>query len=82
LVFGYTQSTKLWFILPARTSKVITIGSSLKSLMNLSGRHAVITGATGYLGRVICETLAELGASLVLVDKPGAMFEQVEWPLR
>ncbi len=61
---------------------MITIGSSLKSLMNLSGRHAVITGATGCLGRVICETLAELGASLVLVDKPGAMFEQVERPLR
>ena len=35
----------------------------------MTGRCAVITGATGHLGSVISSTLAELGADLVLVDK-------------
>jgi NAD(P)-dependent dehydrogenase (short-subunit alcohol dehydrogenase family) len=36
--------------------------------MNLEGRRALITGAAGRLGRVISETLSELGAEVVLVD--------------
>ncbi len=40
--------------------------------MNLRGRTALVTGAAGHLGQVICETLAELGASIVLVDLPGS----------
>jgi NAD(P)-dependent dehydrogenase (short-subunit alcohol dehydrogenase family) len=40
----------------------------LNSLMNLTGRRALITGATGNLGREFCMTLAELGSDLVLVD--------------
>lgn len=39
--------------------------------MNLKNRRAVITGAAGGLGRVLADTLAELGADLVLVDKQG-----------
>lgn len=42
---------------------------TLKSLMSLGGRCALITGATGGLGRVMADSLAELGASLILVDR-------------
>jgi len=42
--------------------------STVKELINLSGRRALITGASGKLGRVISATLAELGADLILVD--------------
>lgn len=42
---------------------------TLKELGNLSGRRALITGATGNLGSVFASTLAELGAELILIDK-------------
>jgi len=42
--------------------------------MNLRGRRALITGAIGGLGKVMADTLAELGADLVLVDRPGSDF--------
>lgn len=51
--------------------------SSIKELSDLSGRRAAITGATGCLGKVIADTLAELGADLVLVDRPGADFDSL-----
>ena len=41
----------------------------IQSLMYLKGRRAMITGAAGGLGKVIAETLAELGSDLVLVDR-------------
>lgn len=46
--------------------------TTLKALMDLRGRRALITGAAGGLGRVMADTLAELGADLILVDRPGA----------
>ena len=49
--------------------------STIKELMNLKGRHALITGATGGLGKVMANTLAELGSDLILVDRPGSDFE-------
>jgi NAD(P)-dependent dehydrogenase (short-subunit alcohol dehydrogenase family) len=42
--------------------------------MNLKGRRALITGATGGLGSVMADTLAEMGADLILVDRPGTDF--------
>lgn len=48
--------------------------STIRELSSLRGRHALITGATGHLGQVIAGTLAELGADLILVDKPGSDF--------
>lgn len=47
----------------------------ISELISLKGRRAMITGATGGLGRVLADTLAELGASLLLVDRPGSDFE-------
>jgi NAD(P)-dependent dehydrogenase (short-subunit alcohol dehydrogenase family) len=40
--------------------------------MDLTGRRAVVTGGAGHLGRVIGETLSELGADVVLVDRDAA----------
>jgi len=51
--------------------------STIKELSNLKGRRALITGATGNLGKVIANTLAELGADLVLVDQPGSGFDSL-----
>ena len=46
--------------------------SSIKTLQNLHGRRALITGAAGGLGVIMAETLAELGSNLVLVDRAGS----------
>ena len=41
---------------------------SLKALMNLEGRVALITGGAGHLGRTMSDALAELGAAIVVLD--------------
>jgi NAD(P)-dependent dehydrogenase (short-subunit alcohol dehydrogenase family) len=46
--------------------------TTFKELSNLSNRKALITGAAGGLGKIFASTLAELGADLILVDKPGS----------
>jgi NAD(P)-dependent dehydrogenase (short-subunit alcohol dehydrogenase family) len=56
--------------------------TTIKQLMNLKGRRALITGATGGLGREMADTLAELGADLLLLDRPGANFDGLERELR
>lgn len=50
---------------------------NIASLMNLANRTALVTGATGHLGQVICATLAELGANLLVVDHPESNFDDL-----
>ena len=45
--------------------------STVFELMSLKGRTAIVTGACGHIGQVICETLGELGANVISVDRPG-----------
>jgi NAD(P)-dependent dehydrogenase (short-subunit alcohol dehydrogenase family) len=56
--------------------------ASVAEKLNLNGSRALVTGATGHLGVAICETLAELGADIVIVDRPGADFPALESRLR
>lgn len=42
--------------------------------MSLKGRRALVTGAAGGIGRVIAQTLAELGADILLIDRPGTNY--------
>lgn len=51
---------------------------SIAQLMDLQGRRAVITGATGEIGKQIAITLAELGSDLVLVDRPGSDYDHLK----
>jgi NAD(P)-dependent dehydrogenase (short-subunit alcohol dehydrogenase family) len=51
--------------------------TTIKELSDLRNRRALITGATGSLGKVFAETLAELGADLILVDLPGSDFKSI-----
>jgi NAD(P)-dependent dehydrogenase (short-subunit alcohol dehydrogenase family) len=41
---------------------------SLKSLMDLTGRSALVTGGAGLLGAQFCRTLAQAGAQVVIAD--------------
>jgi NAD(P)-dependent dehydrogenase (short-subunit alcohol dehydrogenase family) len=40
----------------------------LDEMMDLSGRGALVTGGAGHLGRVIAETLVEMGAEVAIAD--------------
>jgi NAD(P)-dependent dehydrogenase (short-subunit alcohol dehydrogenase family) len=42
----------------------------ISELIDLNGRVALITGAAGNLGKTFADSLAELGANLILVDMP------------
>jgi NAD(P)-dependent dehydrogenase (short-subunit alcohol dehydrogenase family) len=50
---------------------------TLKELNNLKGRRAVITGAAGRIGKVMADTLAELGADIVLVDLDSTNLQSI-----
>ena len=51
--------------------------NTVKDLIDLKGRRALITGAAGGLGQVMAHTLAELGADLILVDKTTASLANI-----
>jgi gluconate 5-dehydrogenase len=44
---------------------------TLKNLLSLKDKVALVVGGAGYLGRAICETMAELGANVVIVSRDG-----------
>jgi gluconate 5-dehydrogenase len=48
------------------------MNKSLKQLLSLEGKTAIVTGGAGYLGTAISETLAELGANLVIASRDQA----------
>jgi len=52
--------------------------ATLRELSDMSGRRVLITGGAGHLGLVMAETLAELGASIILLDRPGADFGNIQ----
>lgn len=43
---------------------------SIKQLINLEGRRALVTGGQGHIGKVACETLKELDAKIKILDFP------------
>lgn len=49
----------------------------LNQLSSLNGRRALITGAAGGLGKVFAETLASLGADLILVDLANTQLKEI-----
>lgn len=51
--------------------------STIKELSNLNGSISIVTGAAGHLGKVISETLAELGSDLILIDRPKSDFSSI-----
>ena len=52
------------------------MSKSLQELLSLKGKTAVVTGGAGYLGTAISETLAELGANLVIASRDQAKCEK------
>ena len=61
---------------------------SLRELMSLDGRVALVTGGAGHIGRVIAGGLAELGANIAIVDMPASQGAEVaaklseSWPVK
>ncbi len=47
-------------------------GRTIAQLMDLTDRRALVTGGAGHLGRVVADTLVELGATVVVSDRDEA----------
>ncbi len=48
----------------------------LHSLIDLTGRHALIAGGAGHIGLAVAEGLIELGATVVVLDRGAGACEQ------
>lgn len=55
---------------------------SVQSLMDMSGRLALITGGAGHLGRAMAEALSEVGADVVILDLEQERCDEVCADLR
>jgi len=49
---------------------------SVKTLMDLRGRKALVAGGAGHIGLAVCETLVELGAKVSVLDADEKTCEQ------
>ena len=56
--------------------------TKISRLIDLSGRLALVTGASGSLGKVIAQTLSELGANLILSDLDATTLDEFASELR
>ena len=52
------------------------MGQNFDQLISLESRTALVTGASGNLGRMFARTLSELKANLILVDKPSDEYDK------
>lgn len=55
---------------------------TIAELIDLRGRKTLITGGTGAIGRVIADTVAELGSDVILLDRPGSDFGSLRKELK
>lgn len=55
---------------------------SIAELQSLRGRTALVTGGAGHIGRAICDTLGELGASVAVLDLAADGCEKTAAQLR
>jgi NAD(P)-dependent dehydrogenase (short-subunit alcohol dehydrogenase family) len=51
--------------------------TTYRQLADMKNRRVLVTGGAGHLGKIMANTLAELGASIILLDRPGTNFTEI-----